>query len=72
MDSKLSSLAELWKPSEPADPEDMYGIDYDMTLPQVLNKWQALEGMSLIDGDATSSSYPGIRYSRGLLHLGFN
>ncbi|KAG6399086.1 hypothetical protein SASPL_140560 [Salvia splendens] len=55
----LSSLAELWKPSEPADPDDMYGIDYDMTLPQVLKKWQALEGMSLIDGDATSSSYPG-------------
>ncbi|KAL1568658.1 mitogen activated protein kinase [Salvia divinorum] len=55
----LSSLAELWKPSEPADPDDMYGIDYDMTLPQVLKKWQALEGMSLIDGDATSSSYLG-------------
>ncbi|XP_047970130.1 receptor protein kinase TMK1-like [Salvia hispanica] len=55
----LSSLAELWKPSEPADPDDVYGIDYDMTLPQVLKKWQALEGMSLIDGDATSSSYPG-------------
>ncbi|KAL0446699.1 UNVERIFIED_CONTAM: Receptor protein kinase TMK1 [Sesamum latifolium] len=52
----LSSLAELWKPSEPADPEDMYGIDYDMTLPQALKKWQALEGMSGMDG---SSSYLG-------------
>lgn len=54
----LSSLAELWKPSEPTDPEDVYGIDYDMTLPQALKKWQALEGVSLIDGDA-SSSYMG-------------
>ncbi|KAK6122440.1 hypothetical protein DH2020_043831 [Rehmannia glutinosa] len=52
----LSSLAELWKPSEPADPDDVYGIDYDMTLPQALKKWQALEGMSGIDG---SSSYIG-------------
>ncbi|PIN02859.1 Serine/threonine protein kinase [Handroanthus impetiginosus] len=52
----LSSLAELWKPSEPADPEDMYGIDYDMTLPQAVRKWQALEGMSGID---CSSSYLG-------------
>lgn len=51
----LSSLAELWKPGEP-DPDDIYGIDYDMTLPQVVKKWQALEGMSGVDG---SSSYLG-------------
>ncbi|XP_051148687.1 receptor protein kinase TMK1-like [Andrographis paniculata] len=51
----LSSLAELWKPSEPADPEDAYGIDYDMTLPQAVKKWQALEGMSGVSG----SSYIG-------------
>ncbi|CAK9160892.1 unnamed protein product [Ilex paraguariensis] len=51
----LSSLAELWKPADP-DPEDVYGIDYDMTLPQAVNKWKALEGMSGIDG---SSSYIG-------------
>lgn len=50
----LSSLAELWKPSEPTDPEDAYGIDYDMTLPQALKKWQALEGMSGIDGSSSS------------------
>ncbi|CAA0814732.1 Probable receptor protein kinase TMK1 [Striga hermonthica] len=49
----LSGLAELWKPSEPADPDDIYGIDYDMTLPQALKKWQALESF---DG---SSSYIG-------------
>ncbi|XP_073065817.1 receptor protein kinase TMK1-like [Primulina eburnea] len=52
----LSSLAELWKPSEPADPDDVYGIDYDMTLPQAVKKWQALEGTNSMDG---SSSYFG-------------
>ncbi|XP_059649795.1 receptor protein kinase TMK1-like [Cornus florida] len=51
----LSSLAELWKPSDP-DAEDMYGIDFDMSLPQAVKKWQALEGMSGVDG---SSSYFG-------------
>lgn len=55
----LSSLVELWKPSEPADPDDVYGIDYEMTLPQALKKWQALEGISLIDGDTSSSAYFG-------------
>lgn len=55
----LSSLAEMWKPSEPADPDDVYGIDYEMTLPQALKKWQALEGISLIGGDTSSSSYLG-------------
>ncbi|XP_043720542.1 receptor protein kinase TMK1-like [Telopea speciosissima] len=48
----LSSLAELWKPSNP-DSEDMYGIDLDMTLPQALKKWQAFEGSSHMD----TSSY---------------
>ncbi|KAL2485038.1 putative receptor protein kinase TMK1 [Abeliophyllum distichum] len=52
----LSSLAELWKPTEPTDPDDIYGIDYDMTLPQAVKKWQALEGVSGMDG---SSSYLG-------------
>ncbi|XP_073142751.1 receptor protein kinase TMK1-like [Henckelia pumila] len=62
----LSSLAELWKPTEPADPEDVYGIDYDMTLPQALKKWQAFEGMSYLDdpysqlgtNDNTGTSIP--------------
>lgn len=52
----LSSLAELWKPSDP-DPDDIYGIDLDMTLPQAVKKWQALEGMSGFD--CSSSSIPG-------------
>ncbi|GAA0141418.1 hypothetical protein LIER_02565 [Lithospermum erythrorhizon] len=51
----LSSLAEVWKPSEP-DLDDAYGIDYDMTLPQALKKWKALEGMS---GIGNSSSFLG-------------
>ncbi|KAG1342711.1 Receptor protein kinase TMK1 [Cocos nucifera] len=50
----LSSLAELWKPSDP-DSEDSYGIDLDMTLPQALKKWQAFEDSSHFDG-ATSSN----------------
>lgn len=49
----LSSLAEMWKPSEASDLDD-YGIDYDMTLPQAVKKWQALEGMSGIDGSSSS------------------
>ncbi|XP_022865229.1 receptor protein kinase TMK1-like [Olea europaea var. sylvestris] len=56
----LSSLAELWKPTEPTDPEDIYGIDYDMSLPQAVKKWQALEGMSGMDGSTenTQTSIP--------------
>ncbi|WOL02602.1 hypothetical protein Cni_G11321 [Canna indica] len=49
----LSSLAELWKPSDP-DMEDSYGIDLDMSLPQALKKWQAFDDSSHFDG-ATSS-----------------
>lgn len=47
----LSTLAELWKPSDP-DSDDSYGIDLDMTLPQALKKWQAYE-----DGDGSTSSF---------------
>nr|GMD51538.1 receptor protein kinase TMK1-like [Ipomoea batatas] len=50
----LSSLVELWKPSE-QNSEDIYGIDLDMSLPQALKKWQAYEGTSHMD--STSSSY---------------
>ncbi|XVF85562.1 hypothetical protein PTKIN_Ptkin17bG0127100 [Pterospermum kingtungense] len=61
----LSSLAELWKPAEP-DSEDIYGIDLDLTLPQVLKKWQAFEGNSNLDDsssflastDTTQTSIP--------------
>ncbi|XP_024988305.1 receptor protein kinase TMK1-like [Cynara cardunculus var. scolymus] len=60
----LSSLAELWKPSE-LDPDEIYGIDLNTTLPQAVKKWQELEGMSGIDdslvigsGESTQTSIP--------------
>lgn len=51
----LSSLTVQWKPTE-TDPDDVYGIDYDMPLPQVLKKWQAFEGLSQTADDSGSSS----------------
>lgn len=51
----LSSLVELWKPSEPSS-EDIYGIDLDMSLPQALKKWQAFEGRNHMDSSSSSSS----------------
>ncbi|VFQ74366.1 unnamed protein product [Cuscuta campestris] len=54
----LSSLVEFWKPSEESS-EDVYGIDFDMSLPQVLKKWQAYEGStSHMDYSSTSSYAP--------------
>ncbi|CAL5365016.1 unnamed protein product [Camellia sinensis] len=47
----LSSLVELWKPSEQIS-EDVFGIDLEMSLPQALKKWQAFEGR-----DSSSSSF---------------
>ncbi|KAL2499038.1 putative receptor protein kinase TMK1 [Abeliophyllum distichum] len=49
----LSSLVELWKPSDQCS-EDIYGIDLEMSLPQALKKWQAFEGSH---ADSSSSSY---------------
>lgn len=49
----LSSLAELWKPAEQT-PDDIYGIDLDMSLPQALKKWQAYEGRSHLDTSSSS------------------
>ncbi|XP_028800520.1 receptor protein kinase TMK1 [Neltuma alba] len=51
----LSSLAELWKPSDQSS-EDIYGIDLDMSLPQALKKWQAYEGRGGGSVDSSSSS----------------
>lgn len=50
----LSSLVELWKPTEPEDADDVYGINFDMSLPQVLKKWQAFEGNTNLDDSASS------------------
>ncbi|KAL5574388.1 hypothetical protein UlMin_023985 [Ulmus minor] len=49
----LSSLVELWKPSEQSS-EDIYGIDLEMSLPQALKKWQAYEGRSQMDSSSSS------------------
>nr|GMC59721.1 receptor protein kinase TMK1-like [Ipomoea batatas] len=51
----LSSLVELWRPSEQSSSDDIYGTDLDMSLPQALKKWQAYEGTSQLD--SSSSSY---------------
>ncbi|OMP09877.1 hypothetical protein COLO4_05054 [Corchorus olitorius] len=58
----LSSLAELWKPAE-LDTDDEFAIDYDMSLPQVLKKWQAFENSDesssfLASTDTTQTSIP--------------
>ncbi|CAH2065661.1 unnamed protein product [Thlaspi arvense] len=55
----LSSLVELWKPSD-QNPEDIYGIDLDMSLPQALKKWQAYEGRSDVESSSTSSHLPSL------------
>lgn len=49
----LSSLVELWKPTE-LNSDDIYGIDLDMSLPQALKKWQAFEGRSHLDSSSSS------------------
>ncbi|KAF3515477.1 hypothetical protein DY000_02063090 [Brassica cretica] len=54
----LSSLVELWKPAD-QNPEDIYGIDLDMSLPQALKKWQAYEGRSDLES-STSSLLPSL------------
>ncbi|KAI7727125.1 hypothetical protein M8C21_008077 [Ambrosia artemisiifolia] len=41
----LSSLTDLWKPTE-SDPDDIYGIDLETPLPQVVKRWQAMDNQS--------------------------
>ncbi|KAK7372308.1 hypothetical protein VNO80_05683 [Phaseolus coccineus] len=55
----LSSLVELWKPSD-QNSEDIYGIDLDMSLPQALKKWQAYEGRSQMESSSSSSLLPSL------------
>ncbi|ESW13930.1 hypothetical protein PHAVU_008G238600 [Phaseolus vulgaris] len=55
----LSSLVELWKPSD-QNSEDIYGIDLDMSLPQALEKWQAYEGRSQMESSSSSSLLPSL------------
>ncbi|KAL6582723.1 mitogen activated protein kinase [Orobanche minor] len=49
----LSSLVELWKPSDQSC-DDIYGIDLEMSLPQALKKWQAFEGQAHMDSSSSS------------------
>ncbi|MCO5600140.1 hypothetical protein L7F22_054248, partial [Adiantum nelumboides] len=42
----LLPLVEQWKPTD-VEGDDGIGIDLDMTLPQALKKWQAIEGSSV-------------------------
>ncbi|KAL4018654.1 hypothetical protein IC575_022261 [Cucumis melo] len=50
----LSSLVDVWKPTEP-DSEENLGIDLELSLPQALRKWQAFEGNSNVDMSSSSS-----------------
>ena len=46
----LSSLVQQWKPKANLE-EDEESIDLDMSLPQILKKWQAYEGNSMSYSD---------------------
>ncbi|ERM93831.1 hypothetical protein AMTR_s00138p00056130 [Amborella trichopoda] len=37
----LSSLVNVWKPQDEADPEEYYGVDLDLPLPEAVKRWQA-------------------------------
>ncbi|OIW17339.1 hypothetical protein TanjilG_22451 [Lupinus angustifolius] len=52
----LAPLVEIWKPTE-SSLDDIYGIDLDMSLPQALNRWQALEGRSTLSSSLYSSDH---------------
>lgn len=55
----LSSLVELWKPTE-LNLDDCYGIDLDMSLPQALKKWKDSEGNSQMDSSSSSAYVAGL------------
>ena len=44
----LAPLVEKWKPKD-RDNDDSRGIDFEMILPQDLNKWQAFEDKRVLD-----------------------
>lgn len=50
----LGPLVEQWKPTSHEE-EESYGIDLHMSLPQVLQRWQADEGTSTMCSDIYSS-----------------
>ncbi|KAL1348806.1 hypothetical protein HN51_024833 [Arachis hypogaea] len=50
----LSPLIEVWKPTEP-DVDEIYGINFNMTLPEALQRWKQFEGNSTLDFSSNSS-----------------
>lgn len=58
----LSPLIEKWNPTEPDD--DAYGINFGMTLPEALQRWQALDGRSaFLDSSYSPSTMPTSGYN---------
>lgn len=55
----LAPLVEKWKPTD-QESDEYGGIDFDMTLPQALKKWQEFEGksMSMSGTDDSKGSLP--------------
>ncbi|CAJ1936727.1 unnamed protein product [Sphenostylis stenocarpa] len=52
----LSPLVEVWKPSE-THVDDIYGIDFDITLPEALQQWKEHEGNTNTFEPASSSAH---------------
>ncbi|XP_019437448.1 PREDICTED: receptor protein kinase TMK1-like [Lupinus angustifolius] len=50
----LSPLVEVWEPTEPID--ETYGVNFEMTLPQALQRWEDHEGNSTWNSTYSSSS----------------
>lgn len=53
----LAPLVEKWKPKD-IDNDDSGGIDFEMSLPQALKKWQAFEDKSASRLDDSQGSLP--------------
>lgn len=53
----LAPLVEKWKPKD-LDNDDSGGIDFEMSLPQALKKWQAFEDKSASGLDDSQGSLP--------------
>ncbi|KAI4357481.1 hypothetical protein L6164_001429 [Bauhinia variegata] len=54
----LLPLVEVWKPTEAEREDDNYGFDPDLSLPQALERWQAMDGRSNVYTNTASLSYP--------------
>ncbi|GLJ43718.1 hypothetical protein SUGI_0910290 [Cryptomeria japonica] len=53
----LASLVEKWKPTD-LENDEYGGIDFDITFPQALKKWQEFEGTSMSGTDDRKGSLP--------------